>query len=58
MFWVTHYLMISKTELGRVSKEILGSGSGSGTRWALAVDDTIEVVFTYLLARLCYFRRG
>ena len=50
--------MISKTESGRVSKEILGSGSGSGTRWALAVDDTIEVVFTYLLARLCYFRRG
>ena len=27
--------MISKTELGRVSKEIPGSGSGSGTRWAL-----------------------
>ena len=27
--------MISKTESGRVSKEIPGSGSGSGTRWAL-----------------------
>ena len=27
--------MISKTELGRVSNEIPGSGSGSGTRWAL-----------------------
>ena len=30
--------MISKTESGGVSKEIPGSGSGSGTRWALAVD--------------------
>ena len=29
--------MISKTESGRVSKEIPGSGSGSGTRWALLV---------------------
>ena len=27
--------MISETESGRVSKEIPGSGSGSGTRWAL-----------------------
>ena len=27
--------MISKTESGRVSKKIPGSGSGSGTRWAL-----------------------
>ena len=27
--------MISKTESGRVSKEIPGSGSGSGTRWTL-----------------------
>ena len=27
--------MISKTESGRVAKEIPGSGSGSGTRWAL-----------------------
>ena len=27
--------MIFKTESGRVSKEILGIGSGSGTRWAL-----------------------
>ena len=35
MFWVTRYPMISKTESGRVSKEIPGSGSGSGTRWAL-----------------------
>ena len=30
--------MISKTESGRVSKEIPGSGSGSGTRWALEVN--------------------
>ena len=37
MFRVTRYPMISKTESGRVSKEIPGSGSGSGTRWALAV---------------------
>ena len=29
--------MISKTESGRVSKEIPGNGSGSGTRWALHV---------------------
>ena len=29
--------MISKTESGRVLKEIPGSGSGSGTRWALAL---------------------
>ena len=36
MFRVTCYPMISKTESGRVSKEIPGSGSGSGTRWALA----------------------
>ena len=35
MFRVTRYLMISKTESGRVSKEIPGSGWGSGTRWAL-----------------------
>ena len=35
MFRVTRYPMISKTESGRVSKEIPGSGSGSGTRWAL-----------------------
>ena len=35
MFRVTRYLIISKTESGRVSKEIPGSGSGSGTRWAL-----------------------
>ena len=35
MFRVTRYPMISKTESGRVSKEMPGSGSGSGTRWAL-----------------------
>ena len=35
MFRVTRYPMISKTESGRVSEEIPGSGSGSGTRWAL-----------------------
>ena len=35
MFRVTRYPMISKTESGRVSKEIPGSGSGSGTRWTL-----------------------
>ena len=29
--------MISKTELGRVSKEIPGGGSSSVTRWALVV---------------------
>ena len=29
--------MISKTESGRVSKEIPGSESGSGTRWALII---------------------
>ena len=34
---VTRYPMISKTESGRVSKEIPGSGSGSGTRWALVI---------------------
>ena len=38
MFRVTRYPMISKTESGRVSKEIPGSGSGSGTRWALLID--------------------
>ena len=43
MFWVTHYPMISKTESGRVSKEILGSGSGSGTRWALVTWHPIEM---------------
>ena len=32
MHFITY---ISKTESGRVSKEILGTGSGSGTRWAL-----------------------
>ena len=37
-FRVTRYPLISKTESGRVSKEILGSGSGSGTRWALEVN--------------------
>ena len=37
MFRVTRYPMISKTESGRVSKEIPGSGSGSGTRWALVL---------------------
>ena len=37
MFQVTRYPMISKIESGRVSKEILGSGSSSGTRWALEV---------------------
>ena len=36
MFRVTRYPMISKTESGRVLKEIRGSGSGLGTRWALA----------------------
>ena len=35
MFRVTRYPMISKTESGRVLREISGSGSGSGTRWAL-----------------------
>jgi len=35
MFRVTRYPMISKTESGRVSKEIPGSRSGSGTCWAL-----------------------
>ena len=34
--------MISKTELGRVSKEIPGSGSGSGTRWALAASNPAD----------------
>ena len=38
MFWVTYYPMISKTKSGRVSKELPGSGSGSGTRWALHPD--------------------
>ena len=38
MFQVTRYPMISKTESGRVSKEIAGSGSGSGTRWALGIE--------------------
>ena len=37
MFQVIRYPMISKIESGRVSKEIPGSGSGSGTRWALEV---------------------
>ena len=35
MFWVTRYPMLFKIELGWVSKEISGSGSGLGTRWAL-----------------------
>ena len=35
MFRITRYPMIPKTESDRVSKEISGSGSGSGTRWAL-----------------------
>ena len=37
MFRVPCYPMISKTESGQVWKEILGSGSGSGIRWALPV---------------------
>ena len=32
---VTRYQMIFKTESGRVSNEIPGIGSGSGTRWTL-----------------------
>ena len=32
---VTRNPMIFKTESGRVSNEILGIGSGLGTRWAL-----------------------
>ena len=44
MFRVTNYPMISKTESGLVSKEIPGSGSGSGTRWALFLLE-IWVVF-------------
>ena len=36
--------MISKTESGRVSKEILGIGSGSGTRWALTVDSLSAIL--------------
>ena len=39
MFRVTRYPMIFKTESGRVSKEIPGSGSGSGTHWALDEND-------------------
>ena len=35
IFRVTRYPMIFKTESGRVSNEIPGIGSGSGTRWAL-----------------------
>ena len=34
--------MISKTESGQVSKEISGSGSGSGTRWALAATQRLK----------------
>ena len=36
--------MIYKTESGRVSKEIPGSGSGSGTRWALAESDNVKIM--------------
>ena len=46
MFRVTRYPMISKTESGRVSNEIPGSGAGSGTRWALVsveINSTITV---------------
>ena len=35
--------MIFKTESGRVSKKIPGSGSGSGTRWALVQYHTVYV---------------
>ena len=42
MFRVTRYPMISKTESGRVAKEIPGSGSGSGTRWALVIGSIPE----------------
>ena len=42
MFRVTRYPMISKTESGRVSKEIPGSGSGSGTPWALPTTTLVK----------------
>ena len=39
MFGVMCYSMISKTESGRVSKEIPGSRSGLGARCALDTDE-------------------
>ena len=39
--------MISKTESGRVSKEIPGSGSGSGTRWALGGEGSTRTLNLY-----------
>ena len=35
--------MIFKTESSRVSKEIPGIGSGSGTRWALIMHLTMDI---------------
>ena len=47
---ITRYPMIFKTESGRVSKEIPGIGSGSGTRWALKLSS-----FVFLVWNLSHF---
>ena len=44
--------MISKTESGRVSKEIPGSGSGSGTRWALLAGRGWLVMFLKKVSKI------
>ena len=54
MFQVTRYLMISKTESGRESKEIPGSGLGSGTRWALPLFPETSRKFKIGLIRFWY----
>ena len=45
--------MIFKTESGRVSKKIPGSGSGSGTRWALEL--WIQCLMGQLCLRQCFY---
>ena len=58
MFQVTRYPMISKTESGR-KKEIPGSGSGSGTRWALVVIPTLRAgVFLRVQMVDGWYKRG